>query len=77
MAAPPGEVGNKFTEVLVDNLMEARWQKLMWNIPFNGLSIAEGGITTDRICADPRIAAEARGLMLEVQRAASRPRSAS
>ena len=55
---------------VVDNLMEARWQKLMWNIPFNGLSIAEGGITTDRICADPRIAAEARGLMIEIQRAA-------
>jgi 2-dehydropantoate 2-reductase len=55
---------------VVDNLLEARWQKLMWNIPFNGLSIAEGGITTDRICADPRIAAQARGLMLEVQKAA-------
>jgi 2-dehydropantoate 2-reductase len=53
----------------VDNLLEARWQKLMWNIPFNGLGIAEG-VTTDRICADPRIAVEARSLMLEIQRAA-------
>jgi 2-dehydropantoate 2-reductase len=56
---------------VVENLVEARWSKLVWNIPFNGLSIAEGGITTDRICADPRLAAEARELMLEVQRAAA------
>ncbi len=56
---------------VVENLVEARWSKLVWNIPFNGLSIAEGGIATDRICADPRLAAEARSLMLEVQRAAA------
>jgi 2-dehydropantoate 2-reductase len=56
---------------VVENLVEARWSKLVWNIPFNGLSIAEGGITTDRICADPRLAAEARALMVEVQSAAA------
>jgi 2-dehydropantoate 2-reductase len=56
---------------VVDNLVEARWSKLVWNIPFNGLTIAEGGVTTDRICADPRLAAEARSLMIEVQRAAA------
>ena len=56
---------------VVENLPEARWTKLVWNIPFNGLSIAEGGIPTDRICADPRMADEARALMLEVQRAAA------
>jgi 2-dehydropantoate 2-reductase len=55
---------------IVDNLLEARWIKLVWNIPFNGLSIAEGGVSTDHICADPRLAAEVRALMLEVQRAA-------
>jgi 2-dehydropantoate 2-reductase len=56
---------------VAENLVEARWSKLVWNIPFNGLSIAEGGIATDRICADPRLASEARALMLEVQRAAA------
>ncbi len=56
---------------VVENLVEARWSKLVWNIPFNGLTIAEGGVTTDRICADPRLAGEARALMLEVQRAAA------
>jgi 2-dehydropantoate 2-reductase len=55
---------------VVENLLEARWIKLVWNIPFNGLAIAEGGISTDRLCAEPRLAAEVRALMLEVQRAA-------
>jgi 2-dehydropantoate 2-reductase len=68
VAALLGAAGIKVR--VVDNLLEARWIKLVWNIPFNGLAIAEGGITTDRICADPRLAAEARALMLEVQRAA-------
>lgn len=54
---------------LVDNLLEARWRKLVWNIPFNGLSVAEG-LTTDRICADPALAEEVRALMREIQRAA-------
>jgi 2-dehydropantoate 2-reductase len=56
---------------VVENLVEARWSKLVWNIPFNGLAIAEGGVTTDRICADPRLAREARSLMREVQSAAA------
>jgi 2-dehydropantoate 2-reductase len=60
-----------FKTSVVENLVEARWSKLVWNIPFNGLSIVEGGITTDRICGDPRLAGDARALMLEVQRAAA------
>lgn len=56
---------------VVESLLEARWRKLVWNIPFNGLSIAEGGITTDQVCSDPRRADEARALMREVQRAAA------
>jgi len=51
---------------VVENLLEARWRKLVWNIPFNGLSIAEGGITTDRICANPALEGEARALMFEI-----------
>jgi 2-dehydropantoate 2-reductase len=57
--------------LVVDKLGEARWGKLAWNIPFNGLSIAAGGITTDRICTDPALAAEVRALMIEVQLAAA------
>ena len=51
---------------LADNLAEARWQKLVWNVPFNGLAIARGGITTDRILGTPDIAAEVRPLMDEI-----------
>jgi 2-dehydropantoate 2-reductase len=47
-------------------LAEARWKKLVWNIPFNGLSVAAGGVTTDVICETPSLAAEARALMREV-----------
>lgn len=49
----------------VENLIEARWRKLVWNIPFNGLTAAHG-LTTDRVLADPALAAEVRALMDEV-----------
>ncbi|MGH8020383.1 MAG: 2-dehydropantoate 2-reductase [Opitutaceae bacterium] len=54
-----------------DNLLSARWHKLVWNVPFNGLSIAGGGVTTDRILASETLAAEAGALMREVQAAAA------
>lgn len=50
----------------VDNLVAAQWEKLIWNIPFNGLSVAEGGVTTDVLLANPQTEAEIRALMLEV-----------
>lgn len=56
---------------VVDDLLSARWHKLVWNIPFNGLAVAAGGVTTDRLCADPVLAARVRRLMKEVQRAAA------
>ncbi len=55
---------------VVDNVAEARWRKLIWNVPFNGLSIATGGLTTDRLLADAGLAAEVRALMDEVAVAA-------
>jgi 2-dehydropantoate 2-reductase len=57
---------------VADNLASARWHKLVWNIPFNGLTIVNGGVTTDRICADPRLAARVRVLMKEVQAGAQK-----
>jgi 2-dehydropantoate 2-reductase len=56
---------------LAENLAEARWRKLVWNIPFNGLAIAAGGLTTDLISDDPILAARVRVLMKEVQQAAA------
>lgn len=55
---------------VLDRLAEARWQKLIWNIPFNGLAVARGGRTTDLLLQDPAVAAEVRPLMGEVAGAA-------
>jgi 2-dehydropantoate 2-reductase len=50
---------------LVEKLTAERWRKLVWNIPFNGLAVAEGGLTVDRILADPALCARCRALMEE------------
>lgn len=55
----------------VDDLHAARWRKLVWNVPFNGLSIAAGGVATDVLCADEALRAEVRALMDEVVAAAA------
>lgn len=48
------------------SLAEAQWKKLIWNVPFNGLSIVEGGITTDVLLSRPEVEARIRLLMREV-----------
>jgi 2-dehydropantoate 2-reductase len=50
---------------LVPNLATERWRKLVWNIPFNGLAVAEGGLSVDKILADPILNARCRALMEE------------
>jgi len=50
----------------VENLITERWRKLVWNIPFNGLAIAAGELTTDLLMADPGLKKLVRGLMEEV-----------
>lgn len=49
------------------SLGEALWRKLMWNVPFNGLTVAIGGKPTDAVCADPALREVARGLMEEIR----------
>ena len=51
-------------------LDEALWRKLMWNVPFNGLSVSEGGIATDQIVGHPRRRQTAIALMEEIRLAA-------
>ncbi len=50
-----------------ESLEEALWHKLCWNIPFNGIAIAAGGITTDLILANPDHKKRAHALMQEVR----------
>ena len=52
---------------VVDNLASVRWHKLVWNVPFNGLAVAAGGITTADILSSPALEAEVWALMREVQ----------
>lgn len=52
-----------------EDLMAARWQKLMWNVPFNGLSVVlDAG--TDELVTDPGVRALAAAMMDEVAAAA-------
>lgn len=78
---PPGERAEAIAALLrgagvrvrvARRLEEARWQKLIWNVPFNGLAIAAGGIPTDRILATPEHAARVRPLMDELAEAGRR-----
>lgn len=49
-----------------DSLTRARWKKLVWNIPFNGLSIAAGRLDTAAILTSEALATLVRDLMHEV-----------
>jgi 2-dehydropantoate 2-reductase len=49
------------------SLGEATWRKLMWNVPFNGLTIAAGAVATDVVCGDAGLRATARLLMEELR----------
>ncbi len=53
------------------NFAETQWRKLVWNIPFNGLCITEGGIDTGQLLAQPGGEDRVRELMLEVTKAAA------
>ncbi len=68
-------IGALFSEAgietrVVENLATERWRKLVWNIPFNGLSIATGGKTTDLLLEDAGLESQVRALMAETIAAA-------
>ncbi len=48
------------------SLLQARWEKLVWNVPFNGLTVSAGGVTTEAIVTDRGLRREAELLMCEV-----------
>jgi 2-dehydropantoate 2-reductase len=60
------------TCTVVESLERERWRKLVWNIPFNGLSLTAGGVDTATILADDKWRAEALALMDEVIAAADK-----
>lgn len=58
--------GSRVKVLPAASLLRARWEKLCWNIPFSGLCVAAGGVTTDRIVQDPGLNTAAHNLMEEV-----------
>lgn len=54
-----------------DDLEKAQWMKLVWNIPFNGLSISEGGVDTQKLLAMPGMEQRVMRLMREVRQVAA------
>ena len=50
---------------VVADLALERWRKLVWNIPFNGLAVAAGGVDTAAILADDDLRQRALELMDE------------
>ena len=73
---PAGEAARAVAEVFSaagvkartrDSLLAARWRKLVWNVPFNGLTVAMGGVTSDETLREPAGEARVRALVREVQ----------
>ncbi len=58
--------GSGFPCEIVESLEAAQWMKLVWNIPFNGLSIAEGGVDTSVLLDDLGLEPLIEELMQEV-----------
>lgn len=68
------DVADDFRQSGVDvdverSIMDARWKKLLWNVPFNGLS-AVLDTDTSLMMACPQTADLAKAIMLEVREAA-------
>jgi 2-dehydropantoate 2-reductase len=65
-----------FVNTVVDvayevSLLRGRWKKMVWNLPFNGISVAMGGITVDIIVTDPGLRQLAYTIMDETIAAAN------
>lgn len=71
------EIAAEFTRAevtceLTDNLALEQWRKLVWNIPFNGLSILAGGVDTAALLANEFLRNTTLELMHEVILAANK-----
>lgn len=56
--------------ILTDDLILSRWKKLVWNVPYNGLSVALN-TTTDKLMGNPDTYMLIKDIMLEVISAAN------
>lgn len=79
-AGPPGAAAQRLAQLfiaggapcrLLDNVQTARWRKLLWNVPFNPVSVLAGGADTGRLCDGAELEKLCRDLMDEVIAAAA------
>ena len=56
---------------LLENVQTARWRKLLWNVPFNPVSVLAGGADTGWLCDGAELEDLCRGMMDEVIAAAA------
>lgn len=64
------EVAGLFAEagietIIAPSLRQARWEKLMWNIPFSTVAVSAGGVTTREIMDDENLRRLAVRLIVE------------
>jgi 2-dehydropantoate 2-reductase len=69
------DIGNYFSQAgisiqLIQDLALARWKKLVWNIPFNGLAVVKDSMT-DALVKDPETRILCEKLMNEVAQASA------
>ena len=74
------KIGQKLSDTLIldadgldidfltsENIQYDRWKKLLWNAPFNPLSVVTGGKNTKEIIEDPDLYKRSKAIMKEVQ----------
>lgn len=64
------DFGNSGVNCNIVDLMSARWKKLIWNIPYNGMTVLLN-TTTDQLMKDPNTRSLIRDMMIEVIQAAN------
>nr|CRH08134.1 Putative 2-dehydropantoate 2-reductase [Candidatus Magnetococcus massalia] len=57
---------NGVEAAITDDVVNARWKKLVWNAPFNAISVLGGGLTTTDIMADEALVVLCEKVMQEV-----------
>ncbi|MCU0588738.1 MAG: 2-dehydropantoate 2-reductase [Syntrophobacteraceae bacterium] len=57
--------------LVTEDVVTARWQKLVWNAPFNPISVLAGGVDTQAILGSEELTRVARAVMEEVCRLAA------
>ncbi len=79
-AAAPGPAAKRLAELftaggapcaVLENVQQARWRKLLWNVPFNPVSVLAGGADTGWLCDGAELEKLCRELMDEVIRTAA------